>query len=57
MDNCMSPVIESENHQHDLFMRQKTKLTILCIKKHYNIQYVFEIIIFLLFIPIGIGYS
>lgn len=53
----MSPVSVSENHQHYLFMCLKIKLTMLCIKNHYNKHYVFEIINFLLFIPVRIEYS
>lgn len=43
MASCMSPVLVSENHQHYLFMRQKTKLIMLRIKKLYNKKNVFKI--------------
>jgi hypothetical protein len=49
MANCMSHVPVSENHQHYLFTRQKTKLSMLCIKKHYNKHYVFVFVFFFQF--------
>lgn len=51
---CLLPVPLSEYHQHYLFTRQKTKLTILCIQKHYNKHYIFEI--FFIIIAVRIEY-